>query len=89
MWCGKLQYGEDSCAMFWLEQFHHFNKDLLKEYKFLEDFEESLRQLEKGKWRDKKGCSELQGEIMSAISNQNETKVVTKYLFLFLVLHYG
>jgi hypothetical protein len=75
--------------VFWLEQFYHFNKDLLNEYKFLEDFEESLRQLEKGKWRDKEGCSEFQGEIMSAISNQNVTKVVPTLSLLILVLHYG
>jgi predicted DNA-binding protein YlxM (UPF0122 family) len=53
----------------------------LREYKFLEDFEESLKMLEQGKWREKEGCSELQGQIMEAISNQNETKVVTKCVY--------
>jgi hypothetical protein len=75
--------------VFWLKQFYHFNNDLLKEYKFLDDFEESLEMLEKGRWRDKKGCSELQRQMMEAISSQNETKVVAKYIFSFLVLHYG
>jgi predicted DNA-binding protein YlxM (UPF0122 family) len=67
--------------LFWLKQFYHFNSDLLREFKFLEDFEESLKMLEQGKWREKEGCSELQGQIMEAISNQNETKVVTKCVY--------
>jgi hypothetical protein len=78
MWCSKLQYGEDSCALFWLKQFYHFNKDLLKEYKFLNRFKETLEKMEANEWSDKKGCSEIQGQIMDAISSQKETKVVTK-----------
>jgi hypothetical protein len=89
MWCSKQEYGDDSCGLFWLKQFYHFNKDLLKEYKFLEDFEEPLKKLEAKKWFDEKNASKLQGQIMDAISSQNETKVVTKHITLFLVLHFG
>jgi hypothetical protein len=69
--------------LFWLEQFYHFNSDLLKEYKFLHRFKEILEQMEAQEWSDDKGASKLQGQIMSVITKQKETKVVTNYSFLF------